>query len=75
MYAAGGLVLRMRGLAVYVYNASQSSYTILHNVADASRLLCCGAVLSRIVQVILMLENGVSGMQYMRGFACAAYVV
>ncbi|WP_180843549.1 hypothetical protein [Anaplasma phagocytophilum] len=48
---------------------------ILHNVADASRLLCCGAVLSRIVQVVLMLDSEVSGMQYMSSVACAAWVV
>ncbi|WP_269084427.1 hypothetical protein [Anaplasma phagocytophilum] len=37
--------------------------------------LCCGAVLSIIVQGILMLDSEVSGMQYMSSVACATWVV
>ncbi|SBO14463.1 hypothetical protein ANAPC1_00818 [Anaplasma phagocytophilum] len=40
--------------------------------SEASLRLCCGAVLSRIVQVILMLDSEVSGMQYISSIACAA---
>ncbi|WP_196755412.1 hypothetical protein [Anaplasma phagocytophilum] len=55
-----------------MYVRNSSALVGYYNVADASRLLCCGAVLSIIVQVILMLDSEVSGMQYMSSVACAA---